>query len=398
MALRVTIPILLGCTPEGGLQATPLEALPSKESSSTSEDTTALSAELDQVQEALDTLDTATTAAERIQTLVERMRVLALESASETMDDSVRDQVDDNLQAYSFEVDRIAATTAVDGTVLTDGSTTLLEFQFVDDTASPPVVLNLCDLTASTIGVDTGNLDISTAASARPGLDTIDTALDSVAHCRARYAAKRRVLESIEADLLEALDEPQDTGADWDTGGDFRYREAAEDAQVAQVRENIHDGLELIDLMDAGATQIEALMDLIRALAEESAEAGHSAEERAVLNQAMADASHAIDKVSTTLDYQGIGIGDGTTTQLEVQTGLNNSANDRVTISLPDLTASALGVDTGSIDISTRKAATQTLSRLDYALESVAAGRSRYSAQGQRLELLDAYLEALLED
>ncbi|HHO51328.1 MAG TPA: flagellin FliC, partial [Deltaproteobacteria bacterium] len=73
--------------------------------------------------------------------------------------------------------------------------------------------------------------------------------------------------------------------------------------------------------------------------------------------------------------------------------------NDRIAITLGDLTAATLGVDTGSIDLSTAAGAQGALAGLDTALDTVNQNRSTYGATQNRLEsayrALDNYTQNL---
>jgi flagellin len=72
-------------------------------------------------------------------------------------------------------------------------------------------------------------------------------------------------------------------------------------------------------------------------------------------------------------------------TQIDVQVGTDGSADSRITVTLGDLTASTLGVDTGSVDLSTSGGAQTAIDTIDTAIDSVSASRSKYGAVENRL-------------
>jgi len=119
-----------------------------------------------------------------------RMRELAVQGASETLDDDERAYVQDEFESLTSEVDRIASVTEFNGQMLTDGSTTAIGVQVgIHNTANDQISISLGDLRATSLGVDTGAIDMSTATGAQAALDTIDTAIDTVNSQRAAYGA-----------------------------------------------------------------------------------------------------------------------------------------------------------------------------------------------------------------
>ncbi len=141
-----------------------------------------------------------------------RMRELAVQGASETLDDDERAYVQQEYTALASEVDRIASVTEFNGKSLTDGSITTIGVQVgIHNTANDQVDITVGDLTATTLGVDPGVIDMSTAAGGAAALDVIDAAISTVSSYRAGYGAvENRLgnalnnLETFEQTTLEA--------------------------------------------------------------------------------------------------------------------------------------------------------------------------------------------------
>ena len=126
-----------------------------------------------------------------------RMRELAVQGASETLGNTERAYVQDEFTALSSEVDRIAGVTEFNGQLLTDGSTATVAVQVgIDATANDQVSITLGDLSATTIGVDTGSIDMSTSGGAYAAITTIDAALQTVNGYRSDYGAVENRLNS----------------------------------------------------------------------------------------------------------------------------------------------------------------------------------------------------------
>jgi flagellin len=142
-------------------------------------------------------IQTAEGAMDSVGDIISRMRELAVQSSSETLADDERAYIQDEFEQLSLEIDRIASSTNFNGNSLTDGTTTALDVQVgVMNTANDRITITLNDLTASTLGVDTAAVDLSSAAGAQAAIDTFDTALDSVSSYRSELGAAQNRLDS----------------------------------------------------------------------------------------------------------------------------------------------------------------------------------------------------------
>jgi len=144
-------------------------------------------------------IQTAEAATKEVLNILDRMRELAVQSASETLDNGERTYIDDEFEQLSDEVERIAQATEFNDIALADGTNTSLTVQVgVTSGTESEVDITLGDLTASNLGVDTGTtgVDLSDATSAQSAIDTIDTAIDSVNSIRADYGSVQNRLDS----------------------------------------------------------------------------------------------------------------------------------------------------------------------------------------------------------
>ena len=145
-------------------------------------------------------IQTAEAASKEVISILDRMRELAVQSSSETLEDGERAYIDSEFEQLSEEVERIAQSTEFNGISLSaGGSTSQLSVQVgVDASSNSRVTIELGDLTASNLGVDTGTsgVDLSKASKAQSAITTIDSAIDSVNSIRASYGATQNRLES----------------------------------------------------------------------------------------------------------------------------------------------------------------------------------------------------------
>jgi len=144
-------------------------------------------------------IQTAESAANEITDILQRVRELAVQSASETLQDTERSYIDDEYQQLISEIDRIAASTEFNGIALADGTNTTsgiaVQVGITSNTTNSRITIELGDLTSST-GLGLSAVSLTSAASALSALDTIDTALNSVNSFRSNYGAVQNRLES----------------------------------------------------------------------------------------------------------------------------------------------------------------------------------------------------------
>ncbi len=139
-------------------------------------------------------------ATSEVGSIVERMRELGVQSASETLADSERAYIQDEYDELVAEVDRIAAVTEFNGVALGDGTNATLNVQVgIGSTANDQIAVTLGDLNSTTLGID--GLDLSTAASAQATLTTFDTAIDTLNSYHSSYGSAQNRIESAMTNL-----------------------------------------------------------------------------------------------------------------------------------------------------------------------------------------------------
>jgi flagellin len=144
-------------------------------------------------------VQTAEGATSEVGNILKRMRELAVQSSSETLESTERGYIQDEYSALASEVDRIAQVTEFNGLKLTNNSNTTLAIQVgVNNTTNDRISISMGDLQSSTLGVDTSSMSLNSAASAQSAITTLDTALDSVNGYRSSYGAvQNRLTDSL---------------------------------------------------------------------------------------------------------------------------------------------------------------------------------------------------------
>ncbi len=142
-------------------------------------------------------IQTAESATNEVTDILQRMRELAIQSASETLDNDERLYIDDEFTELQAEMQRIAQSTQFNGVSLTDNSNTTLDVQVgVANSSASRISITLIDLRVTSLGVDTATIQVTTAALAQSSLAAIDTALDSVNSGRSILGASQNRIDS----------------------------------------------------------------------------------------------------------------------------------------------------------------------------------------------------------
>ena len=145
-------------------------------------------------------IQTAEGAAAEIGNILKRMRELAVQSASETLENQERTYVNDEFAALGSEIDRIAEVTEFNGVPLANaGVVAALSVQVgIDGTANSRIDIGLFNLRSDSanMAVDTGSMDLLTAANAQTALAGIDTAIDFINTVRSGFGATQNRLEA----------------------------------------------------------------------------------------------------------------------------------------------------------------------------------------------------------
>jgi len=145
-------------------------------------------------------VQTAEGAASEIGNILKRMRELAIQSASETLENQERTYVNDEFTALGAEIDRIAEVTEFNGVPLSNaGVAGSLAVQVgIDGTANSRIDISLFNLRSDSANmlVDTGTMDLLTAGNAQTAIGGIDNAIDFINTVRSGFGATQNRLEA----------------------------------------------------------------------------------------------------------------------------------------------------------------------------------------------------------
>lgn len=117
---------------------------------------------------------------------------------------------------------------------------------------------------------------------------------------------------------------------------------------IAAAIRNANDGISLTQTAEGSLAAIGDNLQRIRELAVQSSNTGNNPSDRAALNAEAIQLISEIDRVASNSKFNGINLLDGTFQNQTLQVGAGNDSNDRITLSIGNAKASALGVSAGT--------------------------------------------------
>jgi flagellin len=111
---------------------------------------------------------------------------------------------------------------------------------------------------------------------------------------------------------------------------------------------NANDGISLTQTAEGSLSAIQDNLQRIRELAVQASNTGNNISDRSALNAESAQLIQEINRVADNTAFNGIKLLDGSFQNQSLQVGAGNEFNDRITISIGNAKANALGVGGGS--------------------------------------------------
>ena len=146
---------------------------------------------------------TAEGAMDEVDTMLHRMRELAMQAANGTYTAEDRTYLNHEFTRLTEEIDRVATQTKWNQDIaLSNGSNSTIDIQVGLDSGHT-ITVSLTDISTSALGI--GSLAVSTASGATGALSTIDAALDSLNEARAKLGAVTNRLEHTVSNLMNIV-------------------------------------------------------------------------------------------------------------------------------------------------------------------------------------------------
>ncbi len=161
---------------------------------------------------------------------------------------------------------------------------------------------------------------------------------------------------------------------------------------------NTNDGMSMVQTAEGSLAEIGDALSRMRELAVQASSAVLQTAERAYLNTEFSALATEITRIADVTEFNGLKLSNGATASVAVQVGIRNSTNDRITVTLQDADATALGINATLINAAT--VAQASITTLDTAIDSNNTKRAAYGSVqntlSSALHNLESYSENLV--
>jgi flagellin len=165
---------------------------------------------------------------------------------------------------------------------------------------------------------------------------------------------------------------------------------------LAQAERNAMDGVSLLQTAEGSLNEVSNILVRMRELAMSSSTDTNNDTQRGYLNEEFTALGEELTRLTAVTEFNGTKLLDGSASGLEIQVGLNDDANnDRITIDIPGMDASTLGVDG---DILSKGAAQGVLATIDTAIDDVSESRSNLGSLQNRMQITISNLTSSREN
>jgi len=147
---------------------------------------------------------------------------------------------------------------------------------------------------------------------------------------------------------------------------------------------NINDGISIIQTAEGSANEVTDILQRMRELAVQSGSDTLGNSERSFIQDEFLQLRSEVSRIANVTEFNGVQLGNGSTSTINVQVGIDNDANSRIAITLGNLTTNGLGIS--AISLQSSASALAALSTLDTAIGSVNSTRSVFGAVQNRME------------
>ncbi|MFT5357016.1 MAG: flagellin [Polyangiales bacterium] len=164
---------------------------------------------------------------------------------------------------------------------------------------------------------------------------------------------------------------------------------------MGQAERNSNDGISLLQTAEGSLSEVGGILGRMRELATQSASGTLDATQRGYVDEEFQALATEIDRISAVTEFNGTALLDGTA-NVDLQVGINNTANDRINVTIAAMDTAGLGI--GASDVTTAGTAQTAIDSLDAAIEIVSGQRANIGSTENRLQVTVSNLASAREN
>ncbi|HET9620989.1 MAG TPA: flagellin [Kofleriaceae bacterium] len=160
---------------------------------------------------------------------------------------------------------------------------------------------------------------------------------------------------------------------------------------LGQAQRNSNDAISMSQVAEGSMNDMQGIVSRMRELAVQSSNSTLGDNERGYIQTEYTQLSQEINRISSVTNFDGQNLLDGSaSTGLTFQVGINNTTNDRISMSITKLTTSTLGstsLHIASASLSTAANAQAAIGTFDTAIKQLSQARAKLGATQNRLQV-----------
>jgi flagellin len=161
-------------------------------------------------------------------------------------------------------------------------------------------------------------------------------------------------------------------------------------AAYGQASNNANNAVSMSQVAEGGMSQMQTIVSSMKSLAVEAANSTLDSTDRSYIQTQFTQLNSEINRISATTNFNGQQLLDGSASAgLQFQVGINNNANDRLSMSITKLSTSTLGstsLHLASCSLSTATNAQKALDVFDSAIQQLSTSRANIGAIQNRMQ------------
>jgi flagellin len=154
---------------------------------------------------------------------------------------------------------------------------------------------------------------------------------------------------------------------------------------LRQAKRNASDGISLVQVTEGGLNEISNILVRLRELSVQASSDTIGDTERAFTNREFQSLKQEIDRIADTTVFNGIPLLNGESKTIDVQVGVHNSGNDRLSYDTQFANARLASLGLTEDEVASKVGAQESLARIDAGLKRVNEVRSTLGAMQNRL-------------
>ena len=138
----------------------------------------------------------------------------------------------------------------------------------------------------------------------------------------------------------------------------------------------------MVQTAEGALNEVSDLLSRMRELSMQSANGTLNDDDRTTLDAEFQQLVEEVDRISTTTEFNGVKLLDGSNASIGIQVGIDAATTDTISVSGADASSSTLGISGG---ITTSSSAQTMLGTIDSAIDDINSARGSLGAQQNRL-------------